>query len=101
MDGLMVGRIEMKTMFCYPEEFVTLLDYTAHAGQEVEVYAALEASKYEQPFEDDDGFERMFKIRAADGWEGQAFESELPYPPGDNGEFLAYCNRLVEEAANL
>ena len=89
----------MKTIFCYPDEFVTLPDHTAHAGQEVEVVRAL--TRKEADYHDDPELERMFVVRAADGWEGYAFESELPPPEGDKGEFLAYCDQLVAEAANL
>jgi len=90
----------VKTTFEYPREFVTLPDYTAHAGQEVVVVRAL--TRAEADYHDDPDLERMFKVRTADGWEGDVFESELPYPKGgDDAEFLAYCDRLVAEAASL
>lgn len=60
--------------FNYPPAFTTLPDYTAHAGQTVTVIRQLTA---------DDGVsqngevETMFLVRASDGWEGHAFESEL------------------------
>ncbi len=62
-----------QAVFRYPPEFVTLSKYTAHAGQIVKVVRALRADEYEV----DSQMERMFKIRAFDGWEGAAFESEL------------------------
>lgn len=57
--------------FAYPEYFVTLPDYTKHAGQVVRVLR--------QTLESDRSLvmERMFTIRAKDGWTGDAFESEL------------------------
>lgn len=61
-------------MFRYPPEFVTLPDYTAHAGQMVEVVHPLTRDEY-----DFDG-EAMFLIRADDGWEGHAYRSELQDP---------------------
>lgn len=65
----------MKKIFAYPKEYVTLPLYTAHAGQEVEVVRELlDGKEYDGPSCD---CERMFLIRAADGWEGHAFESEL------------------------
>lgn len=57
--------------FNYPEEFTTLPEYSNHRGQTVKVLRKLtdeEADREEEP---------MFKIQASDGWEGDAFESEL------------------------
>lgn len=58
--------------FDYPPEFKTLPEYTAHAGQTVAVIRELTS-------EEADAGEvgRMYKVRAADGWEADAFEDEL------------------------
>ena len=61
--------IGKKYRFDYPSVFVTLPDYTAHAGQEVLVTRLLQ--------DEDEDIERIFEISAADGWKGEAFESEL------------------------
>ena len=64
--------------FNYPAAFVTLPDYTAHAGQIVEV---IRPAKPVHKFPDDSEYdwetEAMFVIRASDGWEGMAWRSEL------------------------
>ena len=57
--------------FYYPKEFVLLDDYTEHRGQKVQVIRPLTREEYD--FEG----EAMFLIRAADGWEGHAWRSEL------------------------
>lgn len=63
-----------KRKFDYPRQFVTLPEYTAHAGQVVEIVRPLvEGSEYD----DDEQADPMYHIRAADGWEGDAWESEL------------------------
>ena len=67
----------MLRKFNYPEEFVTLPDYTAHRGQIVEVGFQLSEEEAER---DPEELERMFHIKASDGWRGHAFESEL-WPP--------------------
>ena len=65
----------MKKTFNYPKEFITLPAYTAHRGQVVEVLRELrDGDEYDGPIA---GLERMFEIRASDGWIGNAFESEL------------------------
>lgn len=58
-----------QAVFRYPVDFVTLPEYTAHAGQVVQVVGKVPREPYQ--------LEPMFKIRALDGWEGFAFESEL------------------------
>lgn len=67
----------------YPEEFTSLDDYSAHRGQIVTVlrpctldeadvvWDRVDASEPEQIMD------RMFKVQAADGWIGDAWESEL------------------------
>lgn len=62
--------------FNYPTAFVTLPDYTAHAGQTVEVVRPCTLEEADGP---DSDCEQMYVIRATDGWEGQAFESELAF----------------------
>jgi hypothetical protein len=59
--------------FDYPKEFVTLPEYTAHAGQLVRVTRQLT----EREVDMDETLERMFEFVAPDGFVGQAFESEL------------------------
>ena len=58
--------------FNYPPQFTTLPDYTAHAGQLVTIVRPLR-KRDEYDYEGNS----MFLIRAADGWEGHAFASEL------------------------
>ena len=69
-------RIGSLYRFVYPNVFVTLPEYTAHAGRAVMVLRALDETEADPP-SPDDGIEPMFKVRAADGWEGSAYESEL------------------------
>lgn len=60
-------------MFDYPEVFVLFPEYTAHAGQQVTVIRpCIDGKEYDR----EDG-ELMFKVRAPDGWVGDAWESEL------------------------
>lgn len=61
----------MKAKFNYPKKFVTLPEYTQHAGQIVEVIRKLNEN------ECDDENQPMFLIRADDGWEGHAHGHEL------------------------
>lgn len=59
--------------FDYPAAFVTLPGYTAHAGQRVTVVRELrDGDEYDR----EDG-DRMYEVRAADGWIGHAWEGEL------------------------
>lgn len=63
------------SIFDYPKEFVTLPDYSAHRGHEVEIVRELiDGDEYDGP---KTGLERMYEIRAKDGWVGHAWESEL------------------------
>ena len=57
--------------FDYPAQFVTLPEYTAHQGQSVIVLRQLASD------ECDDEQQPMWKVRATDGWEGDAFDDEL------------------------
>jgi hypothetical protein len=61
--------------FNYPECFTTLPDYTEHRDKKVEIVRKLE-NGVEYDYEGDP----MVHIRADDGWEGDAFESELEAP---------------------
>ena len=60
--------------FNYPAEFRTLPEYTAHAGQQVQIIRKLTEKEADGPDQD---CEQMYLIRATDGWEGHAWESEL------------------------
>ena len=64
--------------FDYPAVFVTLPDYTAHAGQTVLVTRRLRSRpKGSLPAEYDYEGDAMYRVRADDGWEGSAWASEL------------------------
>lgn len=63
--------------FAYPTAFVTLPEYTAHAGQTVTVIRKLDAALGDAVEPDSPDMEVLYRIRADDGWEGDAFESEL------------------------
>lgn len=60
--------IGTRVRFNYPEMFTTLPEYTARAGDIVTVVQLLESDCEDDP---------IYKIRADDGWEGSAWESEL------------------------
>lgn len=66
-----------KAVFHYPEVFKTLPEYTAHAGQVVEVLGL--AEDYTKDYTNDPDMESIYNIRAADGWTGVAYEGELEY----------------------
>lgn len=59
----------------YPLQFVTLPDHSAHRGQMVLVLC--ECADAEGP---EDSCEQMYRIRALDGWEGDAWITELSTP---------------------
>lgn len=62
-----------KYKFNYPEAFTTLPDYSAHRGATVQIVRPLiDGEEYDR----EDG-EAMFRIRCADGWQGDAWDSEL------------------------
>lgn len=62
--------------FDYPPVFKTLPEYTAHMGQQVTVLRELiDGEEYDR----EDG-EYAFWVKADDGWEGMAYESELLAP---------------------
>lgn len=62
-----------KYRFDYPSVFVTLPDYTQHAGQVVTVLRkSIDGKEY-----DSEGMNYAYQVRAKDGWEGMAWEEEL------------------------
>lgn len=67
----------MRAKFNYPQDWTTLPDYTAHAGQTVTVLDQLSADEADRG----EDLERMFHITADDEWKGHAFESELDPQP--------------------
>lgn len=58
--------------FDYPVEFTSLPEHSAHRGQTVTVIAILKDG-VDYDYEGD----AMYRVRAGDGWEGSAWESEL------------------------
>ena len=68
-----VGR---SYVFDYPAAFVGHPDYTMHAGQMVEVIRPLTVDEAEPP-NHEEGITQMYRVRAADGWEGDAWDEEL------------------------
>lgn len=59
----------MKKTFIYAfQNSTSYPDYNAHSGQIVEIVSEMKL--------DHDEF-KMYKIKAEDGWEGEAFEDEL------------------------
>lgn len=71
-------QIGGRYVFCYPEEFTTLPEYTAHAGQTVTVVRQLTDD------ECDPECQPMWRIRADDAWEGSANDDDLDNPKGDH-----------------
>lgn len=59
--------------FNYPKEFRTLPDYSAHRESFVKVLRQCTTDECNQQRE----YERMFVVKAPDGWIGHAWESEL------------------------
>ena len=63
----------MKYKFKYPQQFVTLPEYSAHRGDTVEITRELRDGE-----EYDNEGEMMYEIKSLkDGWVGHAFKSEL------------------------
>jgi hypothetical protein len=60
--------------FAYPEAFVTLPEYTARRGQIVLCVRKCTAEEADGPELE---CEQMYVVLAADGWKGNAWESEL------------------------
>ena len=72
---IMKGRAKFNS----PTELVTLPEYTAHAGQVVQILRPCTRDEADGP---EQGEEQMYLIRADDGWLGHAFESELEVVSG-------------------
>lgn len=68
-------------IFDYPAHFTTLPEYTAHRGQTVTIVRPLTEDEAHPPVPEE-GITQMYLIRAADGWEGHAWEEELLYQEG-------------------
>ena len=65
----------LSKVFNYPRELKSLPDYTARSGRNVTVMRPLTEDEADGP---NQGCEQMYRIRdESDGWEGDAFESEL------------------------
>ena len=73
MRGYLNLKRGERRIFDYPEQFVTLPEYSAQRGKTAEVIRPLiEGAEYDrEPFG-----ERMYEI-AIGGWVGHAWESEL------------------------
>jgi hypothetical protein len=68
--------------FDYPVEFTSLNDYSAHRGEVVTVLRPCTADEADVLWDNPNGtgdeiVDRMFKVQAADGWIGDAWEGEL------------------------
>jgi hypothetical protein len=68
----MDGTIGKSFVFNYPQEFVTLPEYSAHRGHVVTVISLAEPG--------DEDTEPVESFRCTDGWNGVAFDSELVEP---------------------
>lgn len=80
--ALSLIKTAKRYVFNYPVEFTSLDDYSAHRGQTVTVLRPCSVEEADILWDNwrDQGEEivdRMFKVRADDGWEGDAWESEL------------------------
>ncbi len=62
--------------FDYPEQFVTLPEYSEHRGQVIQVLRKATSDEADGP---EEGCEQMYVIKAHDGWTGLAWESELVF----------------------
>lgn len=69
-DKIQIGA---QYRFDYPTTFVTLPKYSVRRGDAVTVIRQLTQDEADQG----EGMERMFRVRAEDGWEGDAWASEL------------------------
>ena len=63
--------------FAYPRELTSLPEYTAHAGQAVTILGL-----HEDDGDAGDDSERLYSIKADDGWTGAGWESELEVADG-------------------
>lgn len=80
---MITALIGNHVVFDYPAHYTTLQDYKAHAQQVVLVLR--EADKPQQ------GCEQMYYIRAADGWEGEAWITELSTPGAVTEELMGWA----------
>lgn len=71
MSGAIVGTWRR---FNYPRAFTSLPEYTARRGSRVFVVRKCRPDEADGPAQ---GCEQMYAIRAADGWAGKAWRSEL------------------------
>lgn len=82
IDGFTV-EIGGTYRFAYPEQFTSLPEYTAKAGSLVTVVRRCTEAEADEVWDDlQDGqgdrlVDMMFKVRDAEGWEGDAWHSEL------------------------
>jgi hypothetical protein len=65
-------KIGKSFVFNYPQEFVTLPEYSEHRGHVVTIIGLAEPG--------DEDTEPVWTFRCADGWNGEAFDSELMPP---------------------
>jgi hypothetical protein len=65
----MVEKIGNSFVVNYPQEFVTLPEYSEHRGHLVTVISLTEPG--------DDDSEPVWRFRCVDGWIGEAFDGEL------------------------
>jgi hypothetical protein len=76
-DNIKIGK---SYRFDYPKAFVTLPEYTARRNETVTVVRQLTDDEADQG----EGMERMFEVRASDGWIGHAWASELKRARGES-----------------
>lgn len=69
-------EIGKRYRFAYPEHFVTLPEYSARRGTIVTIVRPLTEDEAEPP-DAENGFTQMYRVRADDGWEGDAWDEEL------------------------
>lgn len=79
-----------KYRFDYPTEFVSLPEYSARRGQMVEVVRPLTKEEAQEP-DEEQGFTQMYRIRAEDGWTGDAWEEELTFVLTEETQDLLRC----------
>lgn len=67
-----MAEIGKQYRFDYPEVFTTLPAYAAHRGHTVTVLRELDETEYVN-----ENNNPMYRVRAEDGWEGNAWDDEL------------------------
>lgn len=83
-------------VFDYPAAFDTLADYSCHRGQVVLVLREVDPTEADGPAQ---GVEQMYWFRAADGWEGYAYVSELSTPGAITPELCGSEELRLQEDA--